>query len=59
MAKIWANRLIAGTKQWDEVPISRKYAVREELRDRVEAGQLSDERYEEITGEPFDDDSTE
>lgn len=29
MAKIWANRLIAGTRTWDEVPASRKPAVKE------------------------------
>jgi uncharacterized protein (UPF0147 family) len=31
MAKIWANRLIAGTRTWDEVPASRKPAVKEIL----------------------------
>ncbi len=51
MAKIWANRLVAGTKFWHQVPASRKSAVLEELRSRVESGEITAERFEEITGE--------
>ena len=50
MNKIWANRLIAGTKTWDQVPASRKDAVQEELRARVEDGEITAEKFEEITG---------
>lgn len=50
MAKIWANRLIAGDKTWDQVPEERKGAVRAELEKRVSAGKISKEKLEEILG---------
>lgn len=50
MNKIWADRLIAGTKTWDEVPASRKPAVKEILLDYVERGKITQERYIEIIG---------
>lgn len=53
MAKIWANRLIAGTKTWDEVPTNRKVAVLAELVDRVANGEITAEQYNEITGEVY------
>lgn len=54
MAKIWANRLIAGTKTWDAVPSSRKEAVKAELAGRAERGEITAARYEEITGETLE-----
>lgn len=54
IAGIWANRLIAGDKTWADVPAVRQDAVKEELRRRVEAGEITGDRYEEITGEPFE-----
>ncbi len=53
MNKIWANRLIAGTQTWDKVPASRKEGVLAELRSRVEAGKITPEQFEEITGEAY------
>lgn len=53
MAKIWVNRLIAGTKTWDDVPTNRKAAVLAELADRVEIGEITAEQYKEITGEVY------
>ena len=53
MNVIWANRLVAGTRTWDEVPASRREGVKEELADRVESGKISAELYEEITGEAY------
>lgn len=53
MNVIWANRLVAGTRTWDEVPASRKEGVKAELASRVEDGKISAELYEEITGEAF------
>ena len=53
MDKIWANRLIAGTKTWDQLPASRKVSVLAELRSRVEDGEITAERFEEITGEAY------
>lgn len=53
MNKIWANRLIAGTKTWDDVPASRKAGVKEELSVRVADGEITAEQYAEITGEEY------
>jgi hypothetical protein len=50
MAKIWADRLVAGTKKWKQVPASRKAAVKEILLDMVEEGTLTEEHYQEIVG---------
>ena len=50
MAKIWANRLIAGDKTWDQVPEERKGSVKTELEKRVSAGKISREKLEEILG---------
>lgn len=54
MDKIWANRLIGGTKTWAEVPDSRRGSVLVELAARVESGTVSPERFEEITGEAYE-----
>ena len=53
MNKIWANRLIAGTKTWEQVPASRKNGVLEELRSRVESGEITAEQFETICGEVY------
>ena len=54
MNKIWANRLIAGTQSWDKVPESRKEGVLEELRNRVETGKITAERFYKITGTEYE-----
>ena len=53
MDKIWANRLIAGTKTWDKMPASRRPGVKRELAKRVADGEIAAERYKEITGEDY------
>ncbi len=53
MNAIWANRLVAGTKTWVDVPTSRKNGVMAILRDRVTKEAITAERYEEITGEIY------
>lgn len=53
MDKIWANRLIAGTKEWSEMPGSRRAGVKAELAKRVTEGEITAERYKEITGEDY------
>lgn len=53
MNKIWANRLIAGTKSWAEMPGSRRAGVKRELAKRVTEGKISEEQYKEITGEDY------
>jgi len=54
MNRIWANRLEAGTKTWAEVPASRKAAVDAILRQDVEDGRITAERYTEITGKTYE-----
>lgn len=53
MDKIWANRLIAGTKEWAEMPASRRTGVKRELAKRVAEGEIAPEQYKEITGEDY------
>lgn len=53
MNEIWANRLVAGTKEWAEMPASRRTAVKEILKGRVESNAITAERYTEITGEKY------
>lgn len=53
MNEIWANRLVAGTKTWAEIPASRQSGVKEVLAGRVADGEISAEQYAEITGEEY------
>lgn len=53
MNEIWANRLIAGTKTWAQVPASRKNNVKAILINRVNEKEITQDKYEEIVGEPF------
>lgn len=53
MNEIWANRLVAGTKSWVEVPASRKSGVKAVLAGRVECEAITAEKYAEITGEEY------
>ena len=53
MNNIWANRLIAGTKNWDEVPASRKDGVKAVLAERVAKGIITVGQYKEIVGEDY------
>ena len=48
--EIWANRLIAGDKTWADVPESAKHGVTEELQGRVNSGEITQERMDEIIG---------
>ena len=54
MDKIWANRLVAGTKTWAEMPISRRVAVKKVLAKRVAEGEIAAEDYKRITGDDYD-----
>lgn len=53
MNEIWANRLVAGTRSWAEMPANRQIPVMLILGQRVESGAITAERYEEITGEAY------
>lgn len=54
MDKIWANRLIAGTKTWAEMPVSRRVGVKKVLAARVAEGEITAEDYKRITGDDYD-----
>lgn len=53
MNEIWANRLIAGTKTWAEMPASRQKAVKAILCNRVESNEITADQYKAITGEDY------
>lgn len=55
MDKIWANRLVAGTKTWAEMPASRRAGVKAELARRVTEGEITAAQYKEITGEDYNE----
>lgn len=50
---IWANRLVAGTKTWAEMPASRRAGVKRELAKRVTEGEITADDYKNITGEDY------
>ena len=54
MARIWANRLEAGTRTWSEVPLTWQESTKSCLKTDVIKGKITAERYEEITGEPYE-----
>lgn len=53
MSIIWANRLIAGTKTWAEMPASRRAGVKKVLAERVAEGEIATGDYKNITGEDY------
>lgn len=53
MNEIWANRLVAGTKTWDEMPAARQKPVKAILAERVDDGTITVENYKEITGDSY------
>ena len=55
MARIWANRLEAGTFLWEQCPLGRREAVKTVMQEDVASGRggMTAERYQEITGEPY------
>ena len=50
MAKIWRNRLIAGTQSFSDCPEKYKDAVIALLREDVANGVITAKRFKEITG---------
>lgn len=53
MAKIWRNRLIAGTQQWEDCPDKYKSSVRALLRLDVMNNVITKEKYEGILHEEY------
>lgn len=54
MSTIWARRLIAGTQEFSRCPEKYKNEVIMLLKEAVKKGQISTERYQEITGSPYE-----
>lgn len=54
MAKIWRNRLEAGTQKWEDCPEKYRADVLKLLKDDVRKGKISPERFKEITGEDYE-----
>lgn len=59
MAKIWRNRLIAGTQKFEDCPARYKDAVEALLRKDVENEVITAEEFEAITGIPYEVEETE
>ena len=53
MAKIWRNRIIAGTQVFEDCPVKYKATVLALLREDVSAGVITAERFREITGQNY------
>ena len=54
LAKIWHNRIIAGTRTFDEVPQAWRAQVKVLFKADVVNGIISEEEYAEIVGEPYE-----
>jgi len=54
MAKIWRNRLIAGTQVFEDCPAKYREAVVALLREDVANGVITATRFKEITGMDYD-----
>lgn len=55
MAKIWRNRIIAGDKTYAECPQRYKAQVLALLRQDVENGVITADEFEELTGQPYNE----
>lgn len=55
MAKIWHNRILAGTRTFEEVPQTWKAQVKVLFKADVVSGLITAEEYEEFVGEPYTD----
>ena len=53
MAKIWRNRIEAGTKTFEECPAKYKADVLALMRQDVENGVITKEEFESLTGEVY------
>ena len=50
MAKIWAERILAGTRKFEKVPASLKFAVKEILKTKYDNGEISEEEFYKLLG---------
>lgn len=54
MAKIWYNRILAGTRTYGEVPQRWKAQVKVLFKADVVNGVITEEEYADIIGEPYE-----
>ena len=50
MAKIWADRILAGTRDFEKVPASLKSAVKEILQTKLDGGEITEDEYKKALG---------
>ena len=53
MAKIWKNRLEAGTQKWEDCPEKYRAEVKRLLRQDVKSRTITKKEYKAITGETY------
>ena len=53
MAKIWRNRIIAGTQMFSNCPIEYRDEVKILLKEDVANAVISSDQYKEFVGEPY------
>ena len=55
IAKIWRNRIEAGTQSFTDCPEKYKAMVLQLMREDVASGKITAEEFEELTGEPYEE----
>ena len=55
MARIWANRIEAGDKLFENCPARYKNQVLALMRVDVEKGVITADQFEELTGQPYNE----
>ena len=55
IAKIWRNRIEAGTQSFDDCPEKYQAMVLQLMREDVAIGRITAEEFEELTGEPYEE----
>lgn len=53
MAKIWRNRIEAGTQEFSKCPTKYKAEVLKLMREDVELGTITKDQFESLTGEEY------
>ena len=53
MAKVWHNRILAGTRTYAEVPMTWKAQVKVLFKADVVSGLITEEEYAEFIREPY------
>lgn len=57
MIKIWRNRIEAGDQLFENCPQRYKAGVLELMRQDVADGVITAERFEELTGQPYEEEA--